>query len=222
MADIFELFKMIEKKDSTPTSSNITHIVVGLGNPGEKYSRTRHNAGFLCMDYLSQKYALPKFKLRFKSTCAEGTVNGHRVLFMKPETFMNNSGEAVKEAAAFYKIPTQNIIVMSDDINLAPGVLRIRQNGSDGGQKGLRSIIEHMGSDNIPRLRVGVGAKPSPEYDLCDWVLGEIPKANQEEMFDAFERISEAIPLILDGKINDAINKYNGKPKEKTENGEKE
>lgn len=159
MADIFELFKQISSSGNNVPRSPVTHIVVGLGNPGEKYARTRHNAGFIAMDYLCEKYSLPKFRLKFKSVCAEETVSDHRVLFMKPETYMNNSGEAVKEAASFYKISPENIIVISDDINLEPGALRIRESGSDGGQKGLRSIIEHMGTDRIPRIRIGVGLK---------------------------------------------------------------
>ena len=211
MADIFELFKMIAKQSDDPLRTPVTHLVVGLGNPGKKYARTRHNAGYMAMDFIAEKYSLPEFRSKFHSSCAESTLAGHRVLFMKPETFMNASGEAVREAAAFYKIPPENIRVISDDINLEPGALRIRQSGSDGGQKGLRSIIEHMGTDKFPRLRVGVGAKPSPDYDLADWVLGEIPKAHQEALFDAFSRVADALPLVLDGRITDAINKYNGK-----------
>lgn len=211
MADIFELFKKISH--SSPQPSKLTHIVVGLGNPGEKYSRTRHNAGFLAMDFIAQKYSLPKFGPRFKATVADGNIGDHRVLFMKPETFMNLSGEAVREAADFYKIPPENIVVISDDVNLAPGTLRIRESGSAGGQKGLLSIIEHMGSDMIPRIRIGVGAKPSPDYDLGNWVLGEIPKSDQEAMFDAFGRTADALPLILSGKCADAMARYNGKPR---------
>ena len=213
MADIFELFKKISSGGKAP--SKLTHIVAGLGNPGEKYSCTRHNAGFLAMDVIAREYSLPSFRSRFKSMCVEGSVGTHRVLFMKPETFMNNSGEAVREAADFYKIAPENIVVISDDINLAPGAIRIREGGSAGGQTGLLSIIEHMGSDAIPRIRIGVGAKPSPEYDLADWVLGEIPKSDREAMLDAFGRAAKALPMILDGKCADAMARYNGKARAK-------
>ena len=212
MADIFELFKRIASGRSEPTGSP-THIVVGLGNPGDKYARTRHNAGFLAMDYIAEKYSLGKFRTRFKATVAEGVVDGRRVLFMKPQTYMNNSGEAVREAADFYKIAPERVVVISDDVNLAPGVVRIRESGSDGGQKGLASIILHMNSDKIPRMRVGVGAKPRPDYELADWVLGEIPAGDREAMFDAFARVAEALPLVLDGKFAEAASRYNGKPK---------
>ena len=212
MADIFELFKKISSgRRETPGA--VTAIVVGLGNPGEKYSRTRHNAGFLAMDFIAEKYALGKFRLRFKASVAEGELAGRRVLFMKPETFMNASGEAVRAAADYYKIAPEHIVVISDDVNLAPGVVRIRPGGSDGGQRGLRSIIEHMGTDAIGRIRVGVGEKPSPDYELADWVLGEIPKADREAMFDAFGRVADALPLVVDGKWDEAASRFNGKPK---------
>lgn len=215
MADIFELFKKISS-GGEGARTPVTHLVVGLGNPGAKYSRTRHNAGFLALDYLAQRLSLGTFRVKFKSTCAEGNVGGHRVLFMKPETFMNASGEAVAEASSFYKIPPENIIVISDDINLAPGTIRIRESGSAGGQKGLASIIEHLGSDKFPRIRIGVGQKPSPDYELADWVLGEIPKADHEAIFETFSRVEGALPLILDGCVTDAMARFNGKGK--TEN----
>ena len=212
MADIFELFKKIASGRSEPAGAP-TFIVAGLGNPGEKYARTRHNAGFLAMDFIAEKYSLGKFRSRFKATVAEGVVDGKRVLFMKPQTYMNNSGEAVREAADFYKIAPEHVVVISDDVNLAPGVVRIRESGSDGGQKGLASIIMHMNTDRIPRIRVGVGMKPRPDYELADWVLGEIPAADREAMFDAFGRVADALPLVLDGKFAEAASRYNGKPK---------
>lgn len=212
MADIFELFKKISS-GGEGAHTPVTHIVAGLGNPGEKYSRTRHNAGYLAIDYLAQSLNLGKFRARFKSGCAEWSTGGHRVLFMKPETYMNNSGEALAEAASFYKIPPENIIVISDDVNLAPGTLRIRESGSAGGQNGLKSVIEHLGTENFPRIRIGVGQKPHPEYSLTDWVLGEIPKEDYEAIFESFSRIEGALPLILDGHTADAMARYNGKPK---------
>lgn len=223
MADIFDLFKQIAKPAEETSLTPVTHLVVGLGNPGEKYSRTRHNAGYMAMDFIAEKYNLPRFRSKFRSVCVEAALGTHRALFMKPETYMNASGEAVSAAASFYKIPPENIIVLCDDINLDPGALRIRASGSDGGQRGLRSIIEHLGTDAFPRLRIGVGAKPSPDYDLANWVLGEIPKACQEDLFDAISRAADALPIILDGRINDAISKYNGKcKKSNSANAEKE
>lgn len=210
MADIFELFKKISSGSPT-RDSGVTHLVVGLGNPGTKYSRTRHNAGFLAMDYLAQRLSLGTFRVKFKSTCVQGNVGTHSVLFMKPETFMNHSGEAVREAADFYKIPPENIVIMSDDINLDPGVIRIREKGSAGGQRGLLSVIEHLGTDAFPRIRIGVGKKPSPDYELSDWVLGEIPVSDREAIFETFSRIEGALPLILDGCITDAMARFNGK-----------
>ena len=151
MADIFDLFKKIEK--SAPVSSEpITHLVVGLGNPGKEYLFTRHNAGFLTVDYLSEKLGVKIDRAKFKALVGEAKIGGKRVLIMKPQTYMNLSGEAVREAADFYKIAPENIIVICDDINLAPGKMRIRKKGSDGGQKGLRSIIEQLGTDHKPYL----------------------------------------------------------------------
>ena len=162
---IFDIFKQIEQEKPSAGGS-ITHLVVGLGNPGDKYYNTRHNAGFLAMDYISQKVGARVDRSKFKALVGEAAISGKRVLLMKPQTFMNLSGEAVREAAAFYKIPMENIIVISDDVNLDVGKMRVRKNGSDGGQKGLRSIITLMGDDNCPRIRIGVGKKPHPDYDL--------------------------------------------------------
>ncbi len=209
MADIFDLFKKIEAERKS-ASSNIEYIIVGLGNPGEKYSRTRHNAGFLAIDYLSQKYSADVKQLKFKSLTGDVKIGEHRALLMKPQTFMNNSGEAVGEAAKFYKIAPENIIVIVDDIYQAPGRMRIRKNGSAGGHNGLKSIIEHLGADTFPRIKIGVGEKPNPEYELADWVLARIPKADEEPMFKIFEATADCIPMLLDGKTDDAMGKFNG------------
>lgn len=209
MADIFDLFKKIEAERKS-ASSNIECIIVGLGNPGEKYSRTRHNAGFLAIDYLSQKYSADVKQLKFKSLIGDVKIGEHRALLMKPQTFMNNSGEAVGEAAKFYKIAPENVIVIVDDIYQAPGRMRIRKNGSAGGHNGLKSIIEHLGADTFPRIKIGVGEKPSPEYELADWVLARIPKADEEPMFKIFDATADCIPMLLDGKTDDAMGKFNG------------
>ena len=204
MADIFDLFKKISSGGEKSTVG-ISYIVAGLGNPGEKYSRTRHNAGFLAIDYIAQKRELGKFRLRFKAMCAEGKIGAKGVLYM------NNSGEAIAEAASFYKIQPENIAVIVDDIYLAPGTLRIRENGSAGGHRGIESIISHISSENFPRFRIGVGEKPSKDYDLAAWVLGVFPKEDQEALMKCFEKVNDALPLVLDKRIGDAMSKYNGK-----------
>lgn len=210
MADIFSLFKQIEKKNDTPTSP-ITHLIVGLGNPGDKYFHTRHNAGFLMMDYLSQRCSVQVNKIKFKALVGEATIAGKRCLLMKPQTFMNLSGEAVQQAAAFYKIPMQNVLVFSDDISLDVGRLRVRGKGSDGGQKGLRSIITLMNSDDFPRIRFGVGKKPHPDFDLADWVLSEFTKDEQPALFAAFEKAYDGVLKVLVGDVDGAMQICNGK-----------
>ncbi len=214
MADIFELFKKIEKK-SEPQAP-ITHIVCGLGNPGDKYAKTRHNAGFIAIDYICEKLSVRCDRAKFKSLCGEATVGCKRMLLMKPQTFMNNSGEAVREAAAFYKIAPENIIVIVDDIALAPGAMRVRAKGSAGGHNGLKSIIYHLESDTFPRIRLGVGEKPNPEFDLADWVLGTFSKDDIDNMMQCFEATLDSIPMIADGKTDMAMGRCNGlKPKSK-------
>lgn len=208
MANIFDLFKKIEK-ESAP-SAPVTHIVCGLGNPGDKYVCTRHNAGFVALDYLAKEMGVTCNKIKFKALTGECTINGVRVLLMKPQTYMNASGEAVSEAAAFYKIPAENIIVISDDIMQNIGRLRIRKSGSAGGQKGLKSIIEHLKTENFPRIRIGVGQKPTPEYDLADWVLGKIPKEDESAYFAACKQIPDIVALLLKGDTDGAMCKYNG------------
>ena len=184
-------------------------IVVGLGNPGGKYTLTRHNSGFLCVDMLSQKLNFRVDKLKFKSLIADTTINGYRCIVMKPQTYMNNSGEAVRECASFYKIPPERIIVISDDTSLDIGKMRIKRKGSDGGQKGLRSIIYHMNSDNFPRVKIGVGKKPHPDYDMADWVLSEFKKDEQKVLEPVLENACKALELMLDNQIDKAMNLYN-------------
>ena len=210
MADIFSLFKQIEKKNDAPTLP-ITHLIVGLGNPGGKYFHTRHNAGYLMMDYLSQRCSAQVNKLKFKSLVGEATIAGKRVLLMKPQTFMNLSGEAVQQATAFYKIPMQNVLVFSDDISLDVGRVRVRKKGSDGGQKGLRSIITLTNTDDFPRIRFGVGQKPHPDFDLADWVLSEFTKDEQAALFSAFEKAYDGVVKLLEGDVDGAMQLCNGK-----------
>ena len=210
MTDIFALFKKISQESATPPAP-ITHLIVGLGNPGDKYYLTRHNAGFLMMDYLSQRLGVKIDRSKFKALTAEATIGGKRVLLMKPQTFMNASGEAVQAAAAFYKIPTENILVFSDDISLDVGRVRVRRKGSDGGQRGLRSIITLMNSEDFPRIRFGIGQKPHPDFELADWVLSEFNKAEQEQLFASFEKAYDGMLRVLDGDVDGAMQLCNGK-----------
>ena len=204
MADIFALFRSIEKKDfkTAPTA-----IVAGLGNPGAKYEKTRHNIGFRAIDYVADTLSVKINKSKFSALIADCEIGSHRVLLMKPQTFMNSSGDAIFAAADFYKIPPERVIVLHDEISFDGGVIRIRRQGSAGGHNGLKSIIAHIG-EGFPRIKIGVGKKPSPEYDLVDFVLGNIPKADTEKIESRFADINSAIELILDGKIDQAMNKY--------------
>ncbi len=211
MANIFDIFKKIESEKETKAQAPITHLVVGLGNPGDRYFYTRHNAGFLAMDYVSQKCGAQVNRSKFHALVGEGMIAGKRVLLMKPQTLMNASGDAVSEAAAFYKIPVENIIVMSDDVNLDVGRLRVRGSGSDGGQKGLRSIIARMGSDKFPRVRFGVGKKPHPDYDMADWVLGNLSDADKKALFDCFEIAYSGIEKLILGDVDTAMQICNSK-----------
>lgn len=208
MSNIFDLFKQIEKKD-TPAAGNLTHLVVGLGNPGDKYTFTRHNTGFMALDFIAEKCGVRVDRARVKSLCADARIGEHRVLLMKPQTFMNLSGEAVREAADFYKIPPENILVLFDDINFDVGVMRIRRNGSDGGHNGIKSIIYQLNSDAFPRVKIGVGKKPSPDYDLADYVLGTYSDADKKILFSMFSRVYDGVELILSGQIDKAMNLYN-------------
>ena len=203
--NIFDLFKKIEKPES---HAPITHIIAGLGNPGAEYKITRHNAGFMALDYIADKCGARVDRAKFHSLVTEADVGGVRVLLMKPETFMNNSGVAISEAASFYKIAPENIIVLHDEISFEPGNMRIRRKGSAGGHNGLKSIISHIGSDNFPRIKIGVGKKPNPEYDLAAWVLAKMPEDDLKVMKDLFPGIYSSLELMLRGEIETAMSKY--------------
>ncbi len=208
MSNIFDLFRQIEKKDA-PAVGNLTHLVVGLGNPGDQYTFTRHNTGFMALDFIAEKCGVKVERARFKSLCADARIGEHRVLLMKPQTFMNHSGEAVREAADFYKIPPENILVLFDDVNFDVGVTRIRRSGSDGGHNGIKSIIYHLNSDAFPRVKIGVGKKPLPDYDLADYVLGTYSDADKKTLFSTFARVYDCVGLILSGQMDRAMNLYN-------------
>lgn len=206
MSNIFDLFKKIETSSSA--KAPLTHIVVGLGNVGQEYDKTRHNAGFMAIDEFAKKHGAKIDRAKFHALVTEADVAGKRVLLMKPTTFMNNSGVAIAEAASFYKIPADRVIVLHDEISFDPGVIRIRRKGSAGGHNGLKSIIAHLGSDEFPRIKIGVGKKPSPDYDLVDFVLGRFSQADLETLANKSADISAAIELMLDGKTEEAMNKY--------------
>lgn len=205
MGNIFDLFKSIEKKEET---SQISFIIAGLGNIGKQYEKTRHNAGFLAIDHIADRLGVRIDRVKFHSTVAEASLGGARILLMKPTTLMNNSGVAVGEAASFYKIPAERVLILHDEISFDPGVIRIRRKGSAGGHNGLKSIIAHLSSEDFPRVKIGVGKKPSPEYDLVDFVLGKFPEADLKAIADRFPDILSAAEGIIRGNIDGAMNKY--------------
>ena len=190
-------------------TGNVDYIIVGLGNPGGEYEATRHNAGFIVIDMLAEECSCAVTKLKFKSLYGTAQIGDKKCILMKPQTYMNNSGEAVRDAAAFYKIPAERIIVVSDDISLDVGKLRIKRKGSDGGHNGLKSIIYQLQSDNFSRIKMGVGKKPHPEYDLAAWVLSRFKNDEAEPLKSAAKNACDAIKLIVGEKIDMAMNKFN-------------
>lgn len=203
---IFDLFKQVE---SAAPAGPPEYLIVGLGNPGLEYAQTRHNAGFMTLDLLAEREHAEIKRMKFKSLCGDAVIAGKRCLLMKPTTYMNNSGQAVAEAMQFYKLPIDHIIVVYDDISLEPSRLRIRRKGSDGGHNGIKSIIYLTGEDTFPRIKLGVGKKPRPDYNLADWVLSRFTKEELEQMHIAAEHACESIALMVNGKIEEAMNRYN-------------
>ncbi len=200
---------MFSKFKSNAKTGKIEYLIVGLGNPGREYENTRHNCGFIALDYLSQKLNCKINKIKFKSTIGECEINSHRCLLMKPSTYMNLSGQAVVEAMNFYKIPPQNVIVIFDDISLDVGKMRIRRKGSDGGQKGMQNIIYLSGSQDFPRIKIGIGKKPHPDYDLKKWVLSRFSTSEQKLIEPLLENIYDALSHMVDNNIDKAMNLYN-------------
>ena len=190
-------------------TGGVEYLIVGLGNPDKKYENTRHNCGWMAVDHLADKLCCKVNKIKFKSFVGECRINNKRAMLMKPTTYMNNSGQAVVEAMNFYKLPPENVIVIFDDISLDVGKMRIRQKGSDGGQKGMRSIIYLSGKDTFPRIKIGIGAKPNPDWDLADWVLSRFSKDEGKLLEEMFDNAADAIALMVDGKIDRAMNLYN-------------
>ena len=183
-------------------------LVVGLGNPGLQYEKTRHNVGFMSADLLMKKAGGEFTKHKMDAHFGECEIGKNRILVMKPQTFMNNSGTAVSAVSKFYKIPADKIIIISDDISLDVGKIRIRRKGSHGGHNGLKDIFQLLGTDSIMRVKIGVGAKPYPDYDLADWVLGKFPKEDEENLSTALDNSVKAIEEIIKRGIDSAMNKY--------------
>ena len=190
-------------------NSVYAYMVVGLGNPGREYENTRHNVGFCVADEIFKNYSVSEFKSKHKSLICDAKIKDQRILLVKPQTYMNLSGTAVAEIAKFYKIPTDKIIVVFDDISLPVGKIRVRGKGTHGGHNGMKNISECLSSTDIPRVKVGVGEKPSPDYDLKDWVLGKFPKAEEQIVLDAVSRAEKAVCEIILADVTSAMNKYN-------------
>jgi PTH1 family peptidyl-tRNA hydrolase len=201
--------KLVSGMGERQKRGGIEFIVAGLGNPGIQYEQTRHNAGFLAVDYVCGQLGLSFDRRKWDSLYCEGVLADKRVLFLKPQTYMNNSGRAVTAAMSFYKIKPSGLIVISDDVNFSPGKMRVRQSGSDGGQKGLRDIIELLGSDAFPRIRIGIGAKPYPDMELADWVTSRLSADDKALMKRCFEKTKPALEFIVAGNIQAAMNLCN-------------
>ncbi len=190
--------------------SNESWLIVGLGNPGKEYERTRHNAGFRAIDILAGVLGCKIDKVKFQGLYGQTTYQGRKLLFLKPQTFMNSSGRSVLQLSAYFHIPPKNIIVLFDDISLEPGRLRIRADGSAGGHNGIKSIINELGSQDFPRVKIGVGAKPHPEQDLADWVLSNFGANEEKALLAALPKAGEAALCIIEKGIPETANRYNG------------
>ena len=191
-------------------SAAVDWLIVGLGNPGQKYANTRHNMGFLTVDLLAEQAGVKLNKVKFKSAYNILSFAGCKCLVMKPQTYMNLSGEAVGEAARFYKIPPERVLVISDDVSLPIGKLRIRKGGSAGGHNGLKSIIQHLGTDQFPRVKIGVGEKPHPDYDMADWVLSKFTGEDLKTIQAAVKKAADAVACYLENGPDKAMNRFNG------------
>ena len=191
-------------------NGGVDWLLVCLGNPGDQYENTRHNVGFMVADELGERHNVPIQRLKFRALTNTITVGEKKVLLMKPVTYMNLSGEAVHEAASFYKVPPERILVVSDEVALAPGKIRVRRSGSAGGHNGLKNIIAHLGTDQFPRIRVGVGQKPHPDYDMAGWVLGKFQGADKKAVEEAVKRAADAAECLIQEGVDKAMNRYNG------------
>ena len=186
------------------------YLIAGLGNPEKKYEATRHNIGFETIDLFANKTGIKLNKLKHKAVFGDGILAGEKIIVAKPQTYMNLSGESIRDIANFYKIPAENIIIVCDDINIELGRIRIRPKGSDGGHNGLKSIIYQLASDNFVRIRMGVGAPKGEKYNLADYVLGRFSKEDMETLKKTMEKAVESLVYILDGDTDGAMSRYNG------------
>ena len=184
-------------------------VIAGLGNPGLSYRKTRHNIGFMALDVIAERIGVKIKDKKFSGLLGEGELNGERVILVKPQTYMNLSGDAVQPAAAFYKIPTDHIIVVHDDMGLHEGKLLIKRGGSDGGHNGIKSITQRLGSPDYPRVKIGVGQPPNPEWDRIDWVIGKLTDEEYKIISEAAQRAVKAVEELLHSGIDSAMNKYN-------------
>ncbi len=191
-------------------ATNENWLIVGLGNPGREYEKTRHNCGFRALDILADQLNAKVDKLKFQGLYAQANYGGRKVFLLKPQTFMNLSGRSVLQLSAYFNIPPQRIIVMFDDISLEPGRLRIRANGSAGGHNGIKSIIQEVGSQEFPRVKIGVGAKPNPNYDLANWVLSTFTANEEKALAVALDNAAKAALAIIDKGVPEAANQFNG------------
>lgn len=188
-------------------------LIAGLGNPGKEYENTRHNAGFLVLDTLAQKLGADLSERKHRALCGKAVIGGQKVILLKPQTYMNSSGESIRAAADYYKVPPEDILVVYDDISLAPGQLRIRAKGSAGGHNGIKSIIAHLGIQEFPRVKVGIGEKP-PRMDLADYVLGHFSSGEKKIMEEAAKEAADAICEIVNVGIEQAMNDHNRRKEE--------
>ena len=191
-------------------SANENWLIVGLGNPGREYEKTRHNCGFRALDLLADQLGAKVDKLKFQGLYAQVNYNGTKVFLLKPQTYMNLSGRSVLQLSSYFNIPPQRIIVMFDDISLEPGRLRIRPNGSAGGHNGIKSIIQEVGSQEFPRVKIGVGTKPNPNYDLADWVLSTFSANEEKALAVSLKNAADAALAIIDKGVPEAANRFNG------------
>ena len=199
------------KNYSFSKDAAMDYLIVGLGNPGLQYTTTRHNTGWLALDRLCEKIGVETKRLKFKATCCDAEIDGKKVLLLRPQTYMNASGESVREAAMFYRIPPEHILVLCDDTAIPCGEVRIRRSGSDGGHRGLRSIITMLGTDAFPRIRIGVSEKPPTTMDLKDWVVRDFSEEELKTASSRFDDVCEAVRLMVTDQTEKAMALCNGK-----------
>lgn len=202
------MFKLFQNR-SQKTAGSVDSIIVGLGNPGSKYENSRHNVGFMFIDRLAKKYGAKVNRIKFKGLTATSVIDGKKTLLLKPSTFMNLSGQSVTEAMRFYKLPPEKVLIVFDDISLPVGKIRIRRKGSDGGHNGMKNIIYLSGSDTFPRIKIGIGAKPHPDYDLADWVLSSFDRQEYTELSKALADSVDAAVLITHDNTDRAMSQFN-------------